>query len=143
MRKLILFIIPAMILLSCQQKQTVELVKEVYPDGVQKQLIQYEIKGVDSIPIHEINYHRDGSLKMEGDLIDGLREGEWMSWYPDGTVWSKGYFAKGKRTGESKAYYPNSILHMSGTYEEGRKVGIWKVFDNTGKLQKKQDFSRK
>ena len=143
MRKLILLIIPAMLFISCQNTQTVELVKEVYADGVQKQLIQYEIRGADSIAVHEINYHRDGSLKMEGDILDGLREGEWVSWYPDGTLWSKGSFTKGKRSGGSWAYYANGILHMEGNYEDGKKVGIWKVYDSDGTLETKQDFSDK
>ncbi len=32
------------------------------------------------------NFYQDGSLQMEGELVNGLREGPWAYWRPDGTV---------------------------------------------------------
>jgi len=142
MKKLVLLLMPAILFFSCQQTQTIEVVEEVYADGVQKQMIVYEVSGSDSVAIHQTDFHRDGSKKMEGDLINGKRDGEWFSWYPDGTIWSEGSYENGKRTGYSKAYYANGIVHLEGSYKDGKKVGDWKVFNSDGKLETTQEYGK-
>jgi len=124
---------------SCSSKK-IEVVNEFYENGQAKIVMTYKVQMGDSIPLHEIQYHKDGSVLLEGDYIDGLREGEWISHYADGTIWSKGYFLKGKRTGKSWVYYPSGKLRMKGSYENGKKVGKWFVYNEEGVVVTEDEF---
>lgn len=142
MKRIFFYLFSFTFLFSCQTKE-IKVIEEIYKNGATKKTVQYQLKGSDSIPLHEIQYHQDGSKYVEGSFIKGEREGEWMSWYPDGTVWSKGYFANGKRTGKSWVYHPNGQMYMKGEYLEGEKVGLWLVFDEQGNVVGQEDFSKK
>lgn len=139
MKKLIYLVLFASMLSACTSKE-IEEVKEFYENGQAKIVMKYKVQLGDSIPMYEIQYHKDGSILLEGEYIDGFREGEWISHYPDGTMWSKGYFSKGKRTGKSWIYHPNGQLRMKGKYEEGKKVGKWIVFNEEGIVISEQEF---
>lgn len=128
-----------LVLASCQPKE-IQVIEQIYEDGSPKIVFDYLLKRGDSIALHEVQYHNDGSILLEGDYQNGLREGEWISWYPDGTVWSKGYFRKGKRSGKSWAYHPNGKLYMKGSYEEGKKIGPWLVYDEEGNVIANKEF---
>jgi len=131
MRKLLYFLSIIVLLSSCSSRE-IEVVNDFYENGQAKIVMTYKVQMGDSIPLHEVQYHKDGAILLEGDYVDGLREGEWISHFPDGTIWSKGYFSKGKRTGKSWVYYPNGKLRMKGSYENGQKIGKWIVFDEEG-----------
>lgn len=127
------------VMASCQAKE-IQVVEQIHEDGSPKIVFDYLVQGGDSIALHEIQYHDDGSLLLEGVYQDGLREGEWVSWYPDGTIWSKGYFSKGERTGKSWVYHPNGKLYMKGSYQEGKKIETWLVYDEDGIVIAKKEF---
>ncbi|MCK5775616.1 MAG: toxin-antitoxin system YwqK family antitoxin [Bacteroidales bacterium] len=133
MRKLIILFISMAFLYACQAPQ-VQVVEDVYADGSIRSIVDYKISSNDSIPLHQLDFHKDGSKRMEGYFVDGERDGEWLSWYADGDIWSKGYFKNGKRTGKAWVYHPNGKLFMKGTYENGQKTGNWLVFDEDGNL---------
>jgi antitoxin component YwqK of YwqJK toxin-antitoxin module len=139
MKKYLYLALVALIFSACQTKQ-IQVVEDIYENGNPKIVFDYLVKSNDSIPLHEIQYHEDGSKLLEGEYVDGLREGEWLSWFPDGSIWSKGYFSKGKRTGKSWVYHPNGQLYMKGTYENGHKIGLWLVFDEEGNVEAQQEF---
>jgi len=138
--KKLLYISGLVFLLASCQPVELQVVEDYYKDGSPKMVMDYLVKGGDSIPVYEIQYHDDGSKLLEGNYVNGLREGEWTSWFPDGKVWSKGYFSAGKRTGKSWVYHPNNKIYMKGSYEEGKKVGLWLVFDEEGNVVGKNEF---
>ena len=82
--------------------------------------------------VHEVNYYDNGALYMEGDIKDGLREGEWVSYFLDGKVQSTGCFEKDLRTGKSLVYHENGNLWMEGYYKDGKQVGLWVYYDEQG-----------
>ena len=82
--------------------------------------------------VHEVNYYDNGALYMEGDMKDGLREGEWVSYFLDGKVQSTGFFEKDLRTGKSLVYHENGNLWMDGYYKDGKQVGLWIYYDEQG-----------
>ena len=139
MKKIVLFLIVTLSFYSCQTSE-IQVVEEVFNDGAIKSIVDYRISFGDSIPIHRLDFHKDGSKRMEGFFKDGERDGEWLSWFTDGTVWSKGYFKEGKRTGKSWVYHPNGKLYIKGKYEDGKKTGQWLVFDEDGILLADQSF---
>lgn len=138
--KKLLYIAGLLVVLSACQPVEIQVVEDFYKDGSPKMVMDYLVKNGDSIPIHEIQYHADGSKLLEGNYVDGLRDGEWLSWFADGRIWSKGYFSQGERTGKSWVYHPNGQLYMKGSYENGTKIGLWLVFDEDGNVVGKDEF---
>lgn len=139
MKKLLLFFSIIVVFYSCQNSE-IQVIDEVFKDGAIKSIVDYKVSFGDSIPLHRLDFHKEGSKRMEGYFKDGKRDGEWLSWYANGTIWSKGYFKEGKRTGKSWVYHPNGKLYMKGKYEDGKKIGQWMVFDEDGNLLADQSF---
>lgn len=124
------------LLLSCGNGNT-ERVVESYPNG-QPSLVQvYDHNGQ---WIKEIQYYESGALMMEGAIKNGLREGEWKSYFEDGKTQSTGFFHEGIRTGATTIYYENGNLYMEGPYKDGRQIGQWSYYDEQGYLLRIDDY---
>ena len=131
MKNLLISLTIILAMVSCTSKD-VKVVEEYFQSGTPKMVIDYKVTMGDSIPLHRTDFHKNGEKRMEGNFVNGKRDGEWMSWYANGVIWSKGYFEKGLRTGKSWAYYPSGKLYLKGSYENGEKVGKWLVFNEDG-----------
>jgi antitoxin component YwqK of YwqJK toxin-antitoxin module len=127
---------------SCKQERQWK-VFENFPNGNVKIQKEYKIEGTDSLFFFYQKYNADGSLLLEGPIIDDVREGLWISYYPNGKVWSKTTFKGGISDGESISYYQNGHIRYSGYYKVGEKTGEWQMFDSTGTLVKKVDLDSK
>lgn len=86
-------------------------------------------------------YHPNGALKIQGQLLDGERHGDWTSFYDNGLKWSENSYHKGQLNGKTKAYYPNGMLRMTGTYIDDEKRGEWRFFNEEGAMVKRMDFN--
>jgi len=118
-------------------------VTELHSNGNVKIQKAYKIKDSDTLFYFYQGFHLNGSLLLEGPIVNDIREGLWTSYYPDGKVWSKTNFKGGINDGESTSFYPNGKVHYSGFYKEGEKTGEWQTFDSTGTLYNKVDFDLK
>lgn len=49
-------------------------------------------------------YHKDGSVRAIGSMVDGVPVGYWEWFRLDGTKMRSGYFEKGEQTGEWTTY---------------------------------------
>ena len=49
-------------------------------------------------------YHKDGSVRARGDLLDGVPDGYWEWFRLDGTKMRSGYFLRGEQVGEWITY---------------------------------------
>lgn len=45
---------------------------------------------------HEINYHSNGQVEEEGEIVDGWRQGLWKGYYPDGRPFFEEYYRNNK-----------------------------------------------
>ncbi|MDP3442023.1 MAG: hypothetical protein Q8T08_04100 [Ignavibacteria bacterium] len=103
-------------------------------DNGQPMLIRlYAIVDGKKTVVKEVHYYASGSKKMEGPIVNDMREGKWTSWYEDGSIWSIGTFTEGLRSGKGIVYYPNGTVFMEGAYIEGKRSGNWIWNDTTGK----------
>ena len=127
---------------SCETERKWKVI-ENFANGNVKIQKEYKIEGTDSLFFFYQKYNSDGSLLLEGPIIDDIREGLWISYYPDGKVWSKTTFKGGINDGESISYYQNGHIRYSGYYKVGEKTGEWQMFDSTGTLVKKVDLDSK
>lgn len=64
-------------------------------------------------------YHKDGTIWAQGEMIDGIPEGYWEWFRKDGTKMRSGYF------------------------RNGQQVGEWTTYDRTGKVYKVTTFKEK
>ena len=78
----------------------------------------------------------NGAKKLEGQLVNGERHGNWKAYYENGLLWSEGSYWHGKRRGFSSIYYNTGKVKMEGNYANDLKVGMWKVYASDGSLVK-------
>lgn len=90
-----------------------------------------------------VKYYPNGIIKEKSYYIAGRRQGECQSFYPTGKLWSDDYFAAGLLDGSTTAYYENGVKRYEGSCSQGKQVGVWKYYDNTGKLVRSVDYSKK
>ncbi|MBK9291467.1 MAG: hypothetical protein IPM52_07555 [Bacteroidetes bacterium] len=106
---------------------------DLWDNGQARKVWLYaNVDGVRTV-VKEIQYHPNGVKSMEGPLKDGLRHGEWKSWYEDGNLWSVGSFVNGLRHGKGIVYHPNGKKFIEGAYLNGERVGKWYWWDEEGR----------
>ena len=85
-------------------------------------------------------YHvyKDGAGRalMEGQMLDGRRQGVWTSYLPNGRVQSRNVFENGVLNGVTTVFHENGVLYYSGNQRKGKPFGEWKFYDNQGILAK-------
>lgn len=136
MKKVFLLLITVLAMASCTSKLT-EKVETSFPNGQPKY-----VKMIDKAGncVKEIEYYETGQVKMEGDLVEGHREGEWKAYLPDGRPQSIGYFKNGQLDGASTVYWENGNLRWEGFYKAGKHCGKWKYYDEQGIFLKEVDY---
>jgi antitoxin component YwqK of YwqJK toxin-antitoxin module len=142
MKKLISILLPLLIIAGCHWGTSKEI-EQKYPDGSAKVEKYYKYINGEKTLVKEVQYYENKKPKMEGSYINKQRDGKWTAWYKNGKIWSEGYFKDGMSDGVRTVYYDNGNKYMVGNYSMDQKVGKWQFFDNTGKLVKEVDFSKK
>ena len=90
--------------------------------------------------VYEKDFYDTGILMMEGPILNGQREGDWISYFPDGKVQSTGVYKEGLRIGKSMVYHQNGRLWMDGWYVNDHKCGEWIFYDEQGYELERKDF---
>lgn len=85
---------------------------------------------------------RNGIIAGEGIINpDGLRQGLWKEYYPDGTLKSQGNYVNGNKTGDWEFFYPKGELEQKGSYnDQGKPVGKWVWFYSSGKILREENY---
>lgn len=73
-----------------------------------------------------------GDHREEGEYIEGMRDGEWKSYYKNGQLKFRGKFVEDNPHGEHVWYWDNGKLKDKGNYLMGRKHGDWITYDYEG-----------
>ena len=82
----------------------------------------------------------DGSTKEYGIYKNGMESGLFVTYYPNKMFMSKINWVEGNLDGGSIYYYPDNKVFQSGKYKEGKKVGEWIIYDKYGKETEKKIF---
>ncbi len=138
MKKLLIIIVLALVLGSCQDKNVrhVQKVAHYYAEtNLPWVIYYYDVVGKDSTWVEEKWFHENGVLQLEGKIVDNQREGVFKGYFPTGELMSVGKFVKGKREGKGKIYYENGKINIENEYRDGKPAGIWKVYDEEGNLR--------
>ncbi|MDG1176614.1 MAG: hypothetical protein P8N07_12595 [Flavobacteriales bacterium] len=88
-----------------------------------------------------LEYHENGNVKVKGDLVKGIRQNTWYSFYENGNSWSESNYLFGKKNGIYKLFYSNGNLKVHGVYENNIKTGVWFFYLENGQFEKEIDFN--
>lgn len=79
-------------------------------------------------------YAPPGHQKMiEGEYVDGLRQGKWTLWHENGKPRRTENFLNGKLEGSWKQYRDDGTLESEECYRNNLRDGKWVDYDSTGK----------
>lgn len=105
-------------------------------------------------------YYEDGSLKAEGQLENGIKNGTWKFYYPSGALSSIENYADDQLDGEieyfdehgnkiaheqwnggvqvdsSFYYYANGSMEKKGIFMDGLYEGLWRFYFESGALKR-------
>jgi antitoxin component YwqK of YwqJK toxin-antitoxin module len=122
-----LYLLLAVLILSCAPKE---------------QTAQEKKKDTSDLkPYSEV--YENGQTHIQGNLLDDKRHGLWASYYLNGVKWSEDEYYEGQRNGKTISYYPSGLFRYKGTYIDDEPAGNWIFYDEEGKIQKEEDFSKK
>jgi antitoxin component YwqK of YwqJK toxin-antitoxin module len=86
-------------------------------------------------------YHK--GIKIAEGITDaaGLRQGPWKEFYENGSLKSEGNYIDGKTTGSWKYYFRNGKTEMAGSFNKaGKPEGDWKWYYDDGSIRKEESF---
>jgi len=73
-------------------------------------------------------FYLDGSIRTEGAVVDGMREGVHRAWHDSGLLWSTTTWKDGSRNGEATHFDESGRMTSQGYYKDGFRQGLWTKF---------------
>lgn len=108
---------------------------------VMDKVIEYEVK--DGIKNGDfILYYPNGKIEMKGKIVNDKNEGEWKYYLPDGTLQTVGIFVNDVPESTWTWYYQDGKIFEQGNFKNGIRIGEWKTFDQYGKLRVSRKFEK-
>jgi len=80
-------------------------------------------------------YDEKGALQMEGDYVNGKKQGIWKNYYASGNVYSSGNYENDEAVGQWKYFFEDGSINASGEFVSGKKHGYWSAYSTAGKLK--------
>ena len=88
-------------------------------------------------------HYPNGRLKVKGVMINGKRDGLWISWYESGQEWSECNYKDGQKDGSIVAWHENGMKRYEGFYKNNQKVGKWTYWGLKGEVLKEENVSKR
>jgi len=79
--------------------------------------------------------------KIEYEVIDGIREGDFIIYYPNDNIQMIGKMNQNKNVGEWKYYASDGRLETLGNYSDDIPDGKWIWYDTDGKVLEEGNFA--
>lgn len=73
-------------------------------------------------------------------ILDDLDDKKYTESYPDGTLKVEVEIKNGLKNGTYKEYFPDGELKIKGDYRKDQQEGTWRYYDENGNLIKKKKF---
>ncbi|WP_177760732.1 tetratricopeptide repeat protein [Flavobacterium sp. I3-2] len=107
--------------------------EDIYTGGKAKQSVQYfadgtsqKLKNNGLIKFNDL----EGTTISEGNIKNGLLEGEWIYYYPNKVLRSKNNYTNGEENGLRTAYLDNGSLDYIAQVSNGKMNGLYKDYIN-------------
>ena len=90
---------------------------------------------------HTLLNDQSDSLIVKGHTNNGLKNGEWVSYFSNGNVQSICHFKQGIPDGSIMVYDESGEELYRGNFKEGEKVGEWVFTNPSDKTQTVKNYS--
>ena len=89
-----------------------------------------------------VTYYHDSGKPFEIlEYKNGVKDGEWMKYFPEGQLMTETFYKNGVLEGTFVNYTPEGKLLIKGWYKNGEQDGVWEFYDEkTGDLLRKEYF---
>jgi antitoxin component YwqK of YwqJK toxin-antitoxin module len=87
-----------------------------------------------TVPFTGRNKSNMFDMKIEYDVVNGKKEGDFITYYPNDKIQMIGKMKENKNVGEWKYYFPDGSLETSGFYDDDIPTGKWIWFQPDGKV---------
>lgn len=84
-----------------------------------------------------VEYYPTGVIKIRGLMGGGMRQGQWVAFFPNGEVQSECQYRDNKKNGKSVVYREGGGKYWEGFYNMDNKVGKWRFWNDAGKVTEK------
>ncbi len=135
-------LVAGMLVAGCSGEET-ETITTISQDSsstsVSKSLTKPDqVKTVDANDPHLVGNeyeekYPNGVIRIKGYVLNGMREGQWFSFYQNAKPWSQNFYKKGRLNGPTATWYENGQMRYSGEYEQDQRIGNWTFWDEQGK----------
>ncbi|MFB6341012.1 toxin-antitoxin system YwqK family antitoxin [Saccharicrinis sp. FJH62] len=86
-------------------------------------------------------YPESDQLFESGKLVEGKREGEWITYGPGtGKLQAEQNYETGHLNGPAKLYFESGELQVEGTYKNDKQTGIWNWYFEDGTVSSSVEF---
>jgi len=82
-----------------------------------------------------ITYYSNDKIQMFGKMKENKNVGEWKYYFPDGSLETSGFYEDDIPTGKWIWFQPDGKVIEEGNYISGNREGEWKSYDSTGALK--------
>lgn len=82
-----------------------------------------------------ITYYSNGKAQMIGKIRGNKNIGLWKYYYNDGSLQTAGFFKDDKPDSIWKWYSYKGYLMEEGCFKDGKRDGEWKNYDSIGKIK--------
>ena len=89
----------------------------------------------------EIPFTGELEGRYQGKMVNGKREGLWLTYSPEGNLWFKKTYVNGIIDGISFMYHMNGQLRSKSLYDMGIELST-EEYDKKGKLKFKLEFEK-
>ena len=89
----------------------------------------------------EIPFTGELEGRYQGKMVNGKREGLWLTYSPDGNLWFKKTYVNGIIDGISCMYHKNGQLRSKSLYDMGVELTT-EEYDKKGELKFKLEFEK-
>lgn len=135
MKKTIILLFVFALLISCKKPETIKIDNPL----VMKDGLLYS-DSLSTVPFTGRNKSRALDQFVEYDVVDGLKEGDFITYYSNNKVQLAGRMKGNKNVGEWKYYYPDGTLETSGFFDNDTASGKWIWFNQKGQILEEGNF---
>lgn len=83
---------------------------------------------------HNVVRAADGRPVMEGEIVQGQRDGQWTSYTEEGRVKSRNQYVHGVLEGPTIVFHDNGQVRYTGQHHRDKPVGEWRFYTEQGAL---------
>ena len=136
MKKLLLIFTILLMVFACKQKEEVQYSNPlVIRDG-----LLYE-DSTSAKPFSGRYKSRMKDMKIEYEVVNGIKEGDFVIYFPNDKVQITGKMKNNKNNGLWKYFYPDGSLQTSGFYNQDIPDSVWKWYYNNGKVSEEGKYN--